>query len=327
MIARFHHVLAALICCTSVAHAAGPATQPARIGPSADIGCRENPRRVASLLIDKPGVYENILVDAEWGDHDAVRIKADGVTLRNCEVRNARRDGIEVYANNVTIENCRIHHLLSGSFTDQKDAHGITGRPTRLVVRNCEIGYMSGDCLQFDPGRGAWTDVTIENCRLFTGPLPADAGDFKKGQQPGENGVDTKQAAGNPRSRITVRNCIIEGFAANGQISNAAGLNLKENVEATVENCAFLDNEICLRLRGPGKNGGAKATVIDCYFYNSLVAFRTEDGITGVLVTRPKFGEGVQRQVRAVGAKEDSVRLTDPAKAPPAAELLGRAQR
>jgi len=33
-------------------------------------------------------------------------------------------------------------------------------------------------------------DVTIENCKLFTGPLPADAGAFKKGEQPGENALD-----------------------------------------------------------------------------------------------------------------------------------------
>jgi hypothetical protein len=102
-------------------------------------------------MIDKPGVYENYLIDADWADADAVRIKADRVTLRRCEIRNGKRDAIEVYANDVVIEDCSIHHFLAGTFADQKDAHGITGRPTRLTVRNCDIGYLSGDCLQFDP--------------------------------------------------------------------------------------------------------------------------------------------------------------------------------
>jgi hypothetical protein len=290
-----------------------PATAPT-IGLTAPIGPKAEPHRVKTLRIDKPGVYENYLVDAEWADMDAVQIKADHVTLRNCEIRNALKDGIEVYGSDVLIENCKIHHLLAGTFKDQKDAHGITGRPTRLTVRNCEIGYVSGDCLQFDPGRGPWTDVVIENCHLFTGPLPADAGNFKKGEQPGENALDTKQRVKNPRSKITVRNCDIHGFAKNGQIENCAALNLKNQVDVTVENCRFYDNEICLRLRGPGKGkeyGGSIVTATDCTFDKSDVAIRVEDNIEKATIVRPKFGREIKQQVRQVGGKSAGFQISE----------------
>ena len=70
-------------------------------GPLGPVG---EPTRVKTLLIDKPGIYENYLVDAEFAEVDAVRIKADNVVLRNCEIRNGARDGIEVYASDVVIE-------------------------------------------------------------------------------------------------------------------------------------------------------------------------------------------------------------------------------
>jgi hypothetical protein len=295
---------------------AGPTTQAGLIGP---VGPRGEPHRVKSLVIDKPGVYENYLVDADFAAVDAVRIKSDGVTLRNCEIRDGTKDGIEVYAADVTIENCRIHHFLAGTFKEQKDAHGITGRPTRLTVRNCEIGYVSGDCLQFDPGRGPWGEVTIENCRLFTGPLDENAAGFKKGERPGENALDTKQLASNPRSAITVRNTVMFGWAKGGQISNAAALNLKNNVEATIENCMIYDCEIALRLRGPAgsaKYGGATVKATDCTFDDVDLAIRTEDAIEGTRIVRPRFGPGVKQQHKNAGKPAVDYQMTEASEVP-----------
>ena len=65
------------------------------------VGAPPEARRVQTLRITEPGVYENILVDGEWTDQDLVRILADDVTLRNCTVRNGLRDAIEVYGRNV----------------------------------------------------------------------------------------------------------------------------------------------------------------------------------------------------------------------------------
>ena len=107
-------------------------------GLTGNIGADANAKRVKELRITQPGVYENILVDGEWGQHDLVRILANDVVLRNCTIRYGQRDGIEVYAKNVRIENCHIHHLLNQTFKEQKDSHGITGRPLNLVIRNTE---------------------------------------------------------------------------------------------------------------------------------------------------------------------------------------------
>jgi hypothetical protein len=255
------------------------------------------------LSIEKAGLHENYLVDGEWNGSTLVKIKGDNVTFRHCEVRNAKHNAINVSGSNVTIESCKIHHVLSGSFSKQQDAHGITGAPTKLVIRNCEIGLTSGDCIQFDPGRGAWDDVLIENCTLWTGPLPEDAGEFRKGERPGENAVDTKQKTSNPRSKLVIRNCLFYGFKQPGQIGNLAALNLKNHVQATVTNCVFRDNEICFRVRGgTGDYGGAHVMIENCAVYDSQVAVRAEDKIENLKINRLGIGEGIQRKLHVVGA-------------------------
>ena len=272
-------------------------------GARGEIGCRDSPKVVQRLSIDEPGVYENIRIDGRWVAKNLVKIRADGVTLRHCEITNGTHNGIVVYADDVTIENCVIHHLLKGSFADQQDAHGISGQPRRLTIRNCEIHHVSGDAVQFDPGRGAWGEVLIENCTFWTGPLAADAAGFKKGERPGENAVDTKHLAEHPRAKITIRDCLFYGWKQPGQISNLAALNLKEHIDARVENCVFRDNEIAFRLRGgKGERGGARVRIEGGEVERSAVAVRAEDGIEGLVVHGLKIGGGVGRElVRAGG--------------------------
>ena len=75
---------------------------------------------------------------------------------------------------------------------------------------------------------------------------------FAAGAVPGENAMDTKAAAANVRSRITVRDTIASGFRG-GLISNMAAFNFKENVDATVDGVTVFDSEIAFRLRGPAR--------------------------------------------------------------------------
>ena len=49
---------------------------------------------------------------------------------------------------------------------------------------------------------------------MWTGPLPADAGGFKKGERPGENAVDTKTMPKGARCELIVRNCYMHGWQA-----------------------------------------------------------------------------------------------------------------
>lgn len=140
-----------------------PLSLQAAIGPVGLVGTQANPRKVERLQITKPGIYENYLVDSKWAGGNRVKITADNVTLRHCEIRNASGNRIGVFAKNMVIENCKIHHLLAGSFKEQHDAHGITGCWGNVIIRNCDIGLISGDCIQFDPDRRSVGRVIIEN--------------------------------------------------------------------------------------------------------------------------------------------------------------------
>lgn len=271
------------------------------IGVRGDVGCHENPKRVNRLQITKPGVFENYLVDSQWAGGNRVKITADDVTLRHCEIRNAIGNGVGVFGKNITIENCKIHHLLNSTFDKQHDAHGITGRWNNVTIRNCEIFYVSGDCVQFDPDRKSTGKVLIENCTFWTGPLPADAAGFKKGQRPGENAFDSKTPAKGPRCELVIRKCLMYGWNQPGQISLMAAINLKENVQATVENCLFRDNEVCFRLRGPTGRGDARVTVNNCAIFDAKVGVRMEDKLRNLKIRNLGFGVGVVRKYRMVG--------------------------
>jgi hypothetical protein len=216
--------------------------------------------------------------------------------------------------------------VLAGTFHEQRDAHGITGRPTNLVVRNCDIGLVSGDAIQFDPGRGPWDDVLVENCTLWTGPLDSDAAGFRRGERPGENAVDTKQQVANPRSRMTIRSCLMFGWNQPGQIGNMAALNLKNHVQVNVENCLLRDNEICFRVRGgDGELGGAHVTVENCAVYDSLVAVRAENRIERLRIKRLGIGAGTQRKFDSAGGGAGSgYENTDEFTPPPYDEARAR---
>jgi hypothetical protein len=96
---------------SSAAAAQGAADAPAqsrnRVGAGGVVGCLENPKEVERLLIAKPGTYENYLVDSHWAGGNRVKITADGVTLRHCEIRDAAGNGVGVFADNVFIESWR----------------------------------------------------------------------------------------------------------------------------------------------------------------------------------------------------------------------------
>jgi hypothetical protein len=292
------------------------------VGVKGPVGCLENPKKVDRLLITKAGVYENYLVDSNWQGGNRVKITADNVTLRNCEIRNATGNGVGVFATNVVIENCKIHHLLNSTFKEQKDAHGVTGRWGNVTIKNCEICYVSGDAVQFDPDRKSTGKVVIEDCTMWTGPLPADAGGFKKGERPGENAVDTKTMPKGERAELIVRNCYMHGWNQPAQISNMSALNIKENVHAKIERCVLADNEICFRLRGLTKRGGALVEIRDCAVYDSKVAVRMEDKVQNTKIHNLAFGSGVEKKYHIIGGKAPGYENKGETTAPPLKELL-----
>lgn len=289
-----------------VANPLAAAEAPKPVGTHGSIGTAANPTIVNRLEITKPGVYENFLIDARGRSGNIVKITADGVTLRHCEIRNGSGNGIGVFGTNVVIENCRIHHMLAGTFNDQQDAHGIAGRWGDVTIRNCGISYISGDSIQFDPDRASRGAVVIENCRLWTGPLPEAAAGFAAGERPGENAVDTKTKPDGERCRLVIRNCHMHGWNQPAQIDNVAALNLKENIAAEITQCVFADNEVAFRVRGPGeegRRGGAHVVISDCAIYDTRFGVRAEDGIEKLVVTGLAFGPGVGERIRFVNGK------------------------
>lgn len=265
-----------------------------RAGTTGKIGTLENPVLVRRLEITRPGVYENFKVDARGLGGNIVKITANDVTLRNCEIFNGTGNGVGVFGTRVVIENCRIHHLLQGTYQEQQDAHGITGRWGDVLIRNCDISLTSGDCVQFDPDRASRGNLTIEHCHLWSAPLNGDIGGFKAGQSPGENAFDSKTPPDGLRSKLIIRHCHIHGWNQPSQIQNRAALNLKEHIDAEVTNCVFDDSEIAIRARGPGRRGGALVTVTGCAVFNCAVAVRAEDRIERLHLVNMAFGPGVK---------------------------------
>lgn len=263
-------------------------------GTTGKVGTLDHPTVVDRLQITKPGVYENYRVDAQGRSGNIVKITADDVILRNCEIFNGTGNGVGVFGTRVTIENCRIHHLFSGTYEEQHDAHGITGHWGDVTIRNCDISHISGDCVQFDPERASRGNLTIENCHLWAGTLEADVGGFKAGQSTGENAFDSKTKPDGDRNQLIIRNCHIHGWSQPSQIQNRAALNLKEHIDAEITNCVFDDNEIAIRARGPGGRGSARVTVRDCAVYHTDIAVRAEDKIEHLEIVNLAFGPGVK---------------------------------
>lgn len=301
------------------------ADAPKLAGTTGKVGTRENPKLVPRLEITQPGVYENFRVDAQGKGGNIVKITADDVTLRNCEIFNSTGNGVGVFGTRVVIENCRIHHLLNGTFEAQNDAHGITGRWGDVTIRNCDISHTSGDCIQFDPDRKSRGSLTIENCHLWAGPLAADAPGFKAGQNPGENAFDSKTMPDGERCKLIIRQCYMHGWSQPSQIQNRAALNLKEHLEALVIHCVFDDNEIAIRARGPGGRGDARVRVVDCAIYRSEVGVRAEDKIEDLKLIRTAWGDGVKSRGEFHGGKKlPGFENTGGMTAPPVTQLLSK---
>jgi hypothetical protein len=242
-------------------------------------------------------VVDGLVLDGQYGADDTVRIAAAGsdFVLRNTEVRRSSRDLIDMgNVPRVLIEGCLLHHALNPD-DGRSDAHGIVGGGvTDLTVRDTEIHTFSGDGIQIDSGRAApgWDRVTIEGATIWLAPLPEAENGFPAGVAPGENAVDTKAAAANIRSHITIRNTIARGFR-NGLIGNMAAFNLKEHIDATLDGITVSESEIAFRLRGAPGGSGAWVSIQNAVIFDVGTAFRYEDNIENLRIWNSTVGREV----------------------------------
>lgn len=252
---------------------------------------------------------DGIIFDGLWGDKGMVAIKGNYASLKNCSVKNNKRDGIDVLgATGVVIEGCKIYNLLRYEKNERFDAHAITGRNAKnLLIRKCDISQFSGDGVQFDPSRTkpGWNNITIEGCAIWQAPvsktLSAESG-FPAGKAPGENAVDTKTPGEKgvfsaTRSKLTIRNCVVYGFR-NGLIDNMSAYNIKENVDCVIDGGRMYNNEIACRLRYP-----ANVTVRSCTASRNQTVIRVEDGAK-VLIDGVTFDKDNEKPIAETGGEK-----------------------
>ncbi len=276
----------------------------------------QGPRPVVSqvtVLADYSQV-DAIDVDHKKEAQDAVRVNgAKDVVLRNMEIKNGVRDGVDANRSpGLLIENCHIHHFLAGSFSSQADAHGVVVADSLgVTLRNTEIHHVSGDSFQNDPDRDQIisNDILIEGCHFWTSPLAETFNsNWKAGQRPGENAVDTKIVKSGwdsvERMRITIRDTVAHGWERDSFISNKAAFNMKEKIEAVFERVTVYNSEIAFRLRGA--RGNANNTIRNAVIYDCENGIRAEDHLSELVVHNTTFGGSIGRNLTHARGKQSA---------------------
>lgn len=249
-----------------------------------------------------------LVFDGGYNDWDVVRVRttADYLNFNDNEVRNGLKDGIDLGSNEVlftpefdflqgvTIENSTFHHLLNNQGGVRADAHGIVAGAVRdMTIRNTNISYVSGDALQLQDG--GWNNVLVQRSTFWNGPLPAPAGGFAAGVNPGENAIDTKQDAQiDVRGALVVQDSAFYGWRSDTS-PNSPALNLKEKVSVQLEGNTLHDNFIGVQVRGLTDDNGAHVTVASNVLYDNTTAVRYEDSATNLHVLNNTFGAGHTR--------------------------------
>lgn len=230
----------------------------------------------------------------------------DHAIVRNCDMGHNRVDVMRISADDVLVENCEIHHALRGDFEHQEDAHGIGITHARHVtLRHLDIHHLSGDCIQADPDvenrcqTQQWDKVSVEHSRLWTGPLVGEHAEFHDGENPGENGIDTKTFEDEQyrvlRPRMRVFNVEAFGWSPNGFISNRAVFNIKYRVDWFMDGILVHGNQFAFRIRGGYDNeaqGSARVRMANVVAYDTIQAVaRVERDIEQLEVYNSTFGD------------------------------------
>lgn len=275
------------------------------------------------LTVNHPHIIiSGLEFDAQFSTtNGAIRVKqgAENLLLQDITLKNNARHGVNIsYADQVSILDSLIHSCLWFEDADQEgqqfkriDAHGIVAVGVEgLMVAGTEIRDVSGDAIQL--AYQNWDDVLLDQVKFWNRPLPAEIADKLgfpdlEGLNPGEDAVDTKARVDEVRGRLNIQNSEFHGWASDF-IANAAALNLKHKVSAQVRGCKFYDNNIALRLRGPGSRPGAHVHVEENIFRDNEIHIRAEDRIEELKIFDNRFHaqEGTVLQLapsrRGIGA-------------------------
>ncbi len=241
-------------------------------------------------------VIDGFVFDHQNASNDAFKITSNAafVVLRNCEVRNGKRDAFDISggAGDITIENNVIHDFV---WQPGSDAHGVVTNPgaARIHILSNVIYNCGGDCIQLyasnsDPISSYAHEIEIRGNTLYT-TLGADS----------ENALDFKGVDG-----AVVADNEIYGFANKAVVVQKGCSNL------TFEGNVVHDSQRAMEFRGEGgktqKNHNIRKNLIynisDYYavkfdgvenveFVNNTIAFVNATGlrVEGLGVTGGRF--------------------------------------
>jgi len=214
--------------------------------------------------------------------------------------------------------NSEIHSCLwfDAEDDERKDAHGITGGAVQdLSIIDTVIHTVSGDALQFDPGRDTrgWNSIVIQGCDLYVEPLTEDSNGFREGQTPGDNAVETKVHPDAERARLLIEDTTIRGFKNGLDIDNQAALFIKEGVDATIRRTIVRDSTIGIRTKGPttSRPKGAHLRVENSVLHDLEEGIRLEDNVESVEVVFTTFGVNIDIPIVEDGPTDESPVFTN----------------
>ncbi|TXC77834.1 DUF1565 domain-containing protein [Bradymonadales bacterium TMQ1] len=189
----------------------------------------------------------------------------DHAIIRNVSMGHNQVDCLHIAADDVLVENSEIHHCLRGTFDTQVDSHCVAVTHARDVrLNHVDIHHCSGDSLQVDAdiynkcGTQQWDNLRIENTRLWTSALQGQHAGWNDGENPGENGIDTKTFETPEhrvlRPRVSLVNVEAFGWDNSGYISTRAVFNVKYRVDWTMDGINIHGNQYAFRIRGGYNN-------------------------------------------------------------------------
>lgn len=229
-------------------------------------------------------LIQGLIFDQRGAKQDAIKLSGSNNILRDCEIRNGRKDGIDGrgHSQNNVIENCVIHDFVNGP---GKDAHGIVINPglSGWKILHNTIYDCGGDGLQFYAGEKTTLaqyakDFVIAHNVFYTtlGRNSENALDFK--------GVDGCVVEGNDMYGFANKIWVIQKGCRNVTASNNRlhdsdrGIEVRGEDGKSHENVAFIRNTIYnIKEYGLKFDGVANARVL----HNTLVnvgvhSFRVE---------------------------------------------------
>jgi len=214
-------------------------------------------------------LIKGLVFDHQGASRDAIKISGRNITLRNCVIRNGKRDAIDGDggSENITIDNCVIHDFV---WEPGRDAHGIVVSPgaRRWKITNNTIYNCGGDCVQIYADDGTPVEDYAKDFTIAGNIFYTTLGDAS------ENALDFKGMDG----------CLVDGNEMYG-FENKAWVVQKGCRNITGSNNIIHDSQRGIEFRGEGGKSQENIRLIRNVLYNIRQYYAIKfDDVTNVEV-------------------------------------------